>query len=552
MRNRRQRDDGDILDELPFSVSTGRDAGGDRRGPRLGVGLQGESQWQTAHATRPSHAVACVPRLRPLCGARESRRSRTRVDVQLATLTDKAPDGDEWLHEIKFDGYRMIVPDRERSACSSSAATTRIGPTTLQPWQRLQGACRRRRRSSMAKSSRCGPMARPIFRTCRTPFAKARGRHCSITSSTCCTSMGMTSRSCRWTSESAFWQTLVDGRRAAEHAFLRAHRGQRPAFFKQAARWGWKAYLQAPGPALPPGPRVRLAQGEVRAHRRVRHRRLHRSRRSRTAFGALLVGYYNRQGELIYAGRVGTGFDERTLQSLLKGLQPLEQEKSPFSTLKKAKAAHWVKPRLVAQVTFGNWTRDGLLRHPSFQGLRKDKRASDVTRDTPVPISAAVRAQQSKANTKTASRSAVAQRGASRRTHDPVTTAGETGYDTRKQQLAGVRLTSPEKVLYPEAGITKLELANYYRMVADWILPHISDRPLVLVRCPEGKDKACFYQKHPAVGTPDTLRQIPIREKHKTKQYVIVDDVVGLDFPSPNRLPGNPCLGLASGQPGAP
>jgi bifunctional non-homologous end joining protein LigD len=101
-------------------------------------------------------------------------------------------------------------------------------------------------------------------------------------------------------------------------------------------------------------------------------------------------------------------------------------------------------------------------------------------------------------------------------------------YDARKKEFAGVRLTSPDKVLYPEQGITKLELAEYYRTVADWILPQIADRPLVLVRCPEGRAKSCFYQKHPPPGSPDTLRRITIREKTKAEPYLIADDVAGL------------------------
>jgi bifunctional non-homologous end joining protein LigD len=101
-------------------------------------------------------------------------------------------------------------------------------------------------------------------------------------------------------------------------------------------------------------------------------------------------------------------------------------------------------------------------------------------------------------------------------------------YDARKQEFAGVRLTSPDKVLYPEQGITKLELATYYRTIAEWILPHIADRPLVLVRCPEGRHKDCFYQKHPPAGTPANLRRIPIREEKTTSEYLIADDVAGL------------------------
>ena len=101
-------------------------------------------------------------------------------------------------------------------------------------------------------------------------------------------------------------------------------------------------------------------------------------------------------------------------------------------------------------------------------------------------------------------------------------------YDAGKQEFAGVRLTSPDKVLYPEQGITKLELAAYYKEVAPWMLSHLADRPLVLVRCPEGRQKTCFYQKHPPAGTPKNLRQIPIRESKKTENYVVVDDIGGL------------------------
>jgi bifunctional non-homologous end joining protein LigD len=101
-------------------------------------------------------------------------------------------------------------------------------------------------------------------------------------------------------------------------------------------------------------------------------------------------------------------------------------------------------------------------------------------------------------------------------------------HEAGKEEFAGVRLTSPNKVLYPEQGITKLELAEYYYHVADWILPHLGNRPLVLVRCPEGRDDECFYQKHPGVGTPKNLRQIPVREKTRNEKYVVVDEVEGL------------------------
>jgi bifunctional non-homologous end joining protein LigD len=112
--------------------------------------------------------------------------------------------------------------------------------------------------------------------------------------------------------------------------------------------------------------------------------------------------------------------------------------------------------------------------------------------------------------------------------HAPSLSNSEVAYDAAKKQFAGVRLTSPDKVLYPEQGITKQELADYYRRIADWMLPHLVDRPLVLVRCPDGHHKACFYQKHPGIGTPDNLRRFAIKEKSKSEDYVVVDDVAGL------------------------
>jgi bifunctional non-homologous end joining protein LigD len=98
----------------------------------------------------------------------------------------------------------------------------------------------------------------------------------------------------------------------------------------------------------------------------------------------------------------------------------------------------------------------------------------------------------------------------------------------RDDKFNDVRLTSPNKVMYPELGVTKLDLAKYYFQVADWMLPHIQDRPLVLVRCPEGHHKECFYQKHPGAESPANLRRIPVRESASTETYVVADDAAGL------------------------
>jgi len=259
---------------------------------------------------------------------------------------------------------------------------------------------------------------------------------------------------------------------------------------------------------------------------------------ARVGFGALLLGYYDSKGKLHYAGRVGTGFDADGLSSLFQKLQALEQKTSPFANHDREPSdkIHWVKPQLVAQLVFGSWTRDGLLRHASFQGLREDKPAKEVVRKHAASL-AEVKALSAKekpmksTRTKPKAKSSAAsptQYSAARRSRKMSDERLAADYDTQELEFAGERLTSPDKVLYPEQGITKLDLAGYYRDIAEWILPYLEDRPLVLVRCPEGREKECFYQKHPLPGASAALRQISIKEKSKTGKYVIVDNAAGL------------------------
>jgi bifunctional non-homologous end joining protein LigD len=176
----------------------------------------------------------------------------------------------------------------------------------------------------------------------------------------------------------------------------------------------------------------------------------------------------------------------------------LEQRASPFSSdgpRPPARGAHWVKPVLVGEVAFTEWTRDGLLRHPAFAGLREDKPAAQVVREAP--------------------RAAPARR-----------IAGGSSADVA---VAGVHLTHPDRVLYREQAITKLGLARYYEAVADFIVPHVADRPLSLVRCPEGAGGQCFYQKHAGPGVPAEVKRVRIRERGgATAAYPYVADLPGL------------------------
>lgn len=222
---------------------------------------------------------------------------------------------------------------------------------------------------------------------------------------------------------------------------------------------------------------------------------------SRSGFGALLLGYYQ-AGELIFAGRVGSGFTVRELHRLGARLHQLAQEHSPFPAPPAAegrRGMHWVRPELVVEVEFREWTRERVLRQAAYLGLREDKVAGEIVKETPAI-------------------------GPAPGPHAAMAVPGKAA----AVLVAGVRVSHPDKILYPEQGVSKRDLANFYVAIADFILPHLTHRPLTLVRCPDGHQGECFYQKHLKEALPAGLRTVPIREKSATTPYPVLDDLPGL------------------------
>ncbi|HEY3186343.1 MAG TPA: DNA ligase D, partial [Solirubrobacteraceae bacterium] len=200
-------------------------------------------------------------------------------------------------------------------------------------------------------------------------------------------------------------------------------------------------------------------------------------------------------------------------RELRRALERLETATPPFAERPPRVArVHWVRPELIAEVQFAEWTPDGRLRHPSFEGLREDKRPEEIVREEPVSPAVA-----SPPTTDAHDAAPRAPRARPRR-----------GSQTAAIEVAGVRLTHPDRVLYPEQGLTKRALAAFYESIADWILPHLVARPTTLVRCPEGLGGECFYQKHIGYWAPSSLRRVRIREQRKIGQYLVVDDLAGL------------------------
>ena len=213
---------------------------------------------------------------------------------------------------------------------------------------------------------------------------------------------------------------------------------------------------------------------------------------SRVGFGALLLAVQE-EGGLRYVGKVGTGFNRDSLLELRERFRKLEQKANPFAPGKgpKGKGFHWLSPKLVAEISFAQWTNDRMVRVPVFQGLREDKPARDVkeeraARKVPLPPEEAARSYNSEA------------------------------------------LSHPDKILFKKEKITKRDVSDYYQAVGAFLLPHIERRPLSLLRCPAGVDAACFMQKHLKEAPAAGIAPVKVKEAKGTSDYIQVTGPAGL------------------------
>jgi bifunctional non-homologous end joining protein LigD len=219
-----------------------------------------------------------------------------------------------------------------------------------------------------------------------------------------------------------------------------------------------------------------------------------------------VLALYNDQQDLVYCGRVGTGFTDQSLKSIHTALKKLDRAESSLAQKLRgpeARGVHWVEPRLVAEVEYTERTEEGILRHPSFKGLREDKPADEVHPETPEPTPKAKPAA------------------AAARKRSMTSSSGDS-------KIAGVQLSNPDKVLYPDQGVTKLDLAHYYESIADHILPYVAGRPLSLVRCPMGRQAKCFFQKHVKDSTPPQIHPVKVQERSGIAEYIGINDLSGL------------------------
>jgi len=441
-----------------------------------------------------------------LPGARKSG-APANPSPQLATRVDAVPTGGDWIHEIKFDGYRLIAD----ISGSRARLLSRNGKDWTSRFGRIAGALAGlhvKRAILDGEAVIVGNGGGTSFRKLQEALSAGQTDEVVFQAFDLLYLDGYDLGRAPLVARKGELERLLGKAGRANGGrlkFVDHLEGQGEAFFEQACGLGLEGIISKKRDAP-----YRSGRGtdwlKVKCVRQDEFLigGYTEPAGSRAGFGSLLLGAWVDDGQLRYAGRVGTGFTDRQLRALLAELKKRSVAQSPFDDDRPARGAgkvHWVRPELIADVEFTEWTRDGSLRHPVFRGLRDDKSPAEIRLEAPPP-EAAPPPQRSRG------------RNGARRRRDP--------------EVAGIRLTNPDRVLYPGHGITKLRLAQYYESVAERVVPALACRPLALVRCPEGHSKECFFQKHPGSGLPDVVRRVRIEEKKQPATYLYVDSLAGI------------------------
>lgn len=446
---------------------------------------------------------------------------------QLATLTEKLPEQGPWLSEIKFDGYRVLA----RITDGRVALFTRRG----QDWTE--------KFSSLARQLSGVPLRNAIIDgevvvlnpDGTTDFQKLQNFMKSGNEKDLVyyafdlpyyqdhdlTRLPLIERKDLLQQLLAAFQEKLPSVRYTEHI-----EGSGERILRHACGYGIEGIIakRADSPYL-----------QKRASSWVKKKCINRQefviggyttpKGTRALFGSLVLGYYNEKRKLIYCGNVGTGFNEKMIRTVYEQLKPLEQEQSPFAAAifdPRNRDVRWTAPRLVAEVEFSEWTEGGHLRHPSFIALREDKKPEEIGIEKPAPPPDTGRPGPDKTGRDHALPSS---NDAAPSFSLPLVTGR-----TKEGSVIPFKLTNPGKLLYP--AVTKKELAEYYLRVGEWMLPEIINRPLVMVRCPEGVAEGtrdnCFYQKHLRDDIPEGIRTAAIEEKGQVGLYPVVDDITGI------------------------
>lgn len=424
---------------------------------------------------------------------------------QLATLAAAVPDGDDWLYEIKYDGYRILAlldHGSVRLLSRNGLDWTSRFPAQAEALERLpvERAILDGEMVALTSdgSSSFGELQEGLStgRTTGLVFQLFDLPHLNGYDLT-----GSPLMERKRALQSVLEAAEPDAASVLRYSDHVVGRGR--AFLEHACEMGLEGIIAKRDDA----PYVSRRSTTWRKIKCTRHAEFvvggfTAPSDARRGFGSLLLGAHE-NGEFRYAGRVGTGFNNRQLTTIHRLLRPTAVEASPFAeTVPDTRDASWVRPELVVEVEYAERTREGRLRHPTFRGIREDRNPAEIAMTEP---------SMSKPRP-TASPSAPATRPRASR-------------DGMGPAVEGIRISNPDRVVYPGQGVTKLALAEFYADIQDWLMPWLANRLLSLVRCPDGRGKSCFYQKHLADSQAPKVPRHRFQESKGVTEYVYVQSI---------------------------
>ncbi|WP_174296441.1 DNA ligase D [Sphingomonas bacterium] len=436
-----------------------------------------------------------APETDPRLSGGDGKASATRslpsfAEPQLCTLVDQIPAGSDWLHEVKYDGYRALVAVGGRGKARAAKVYTRTGLDWTDKFARIAVAAAALPVASALIDGEVVALkdGRPDFSTLKD--AIGAGGDMTFFAFDLLAHDGEDLTALPTLARKERLRAIVgdgtDRLRFSEHVA-----GSGEQLFATMCREGYEGVVSKRADAPYRGRRTAdwLKTKCIRRQEFVIVGWLP-SDKTRS-LRSLLLGVH-KGGELVYVGKVGTGFDAAMLDTLRGKLDALAGSAAtvdvPRAMRAMVRGARWVRPEMVAEIAFAEVTPDGVLRHSSFIGLREDKPAGEVVIETPAPVVEATNLPD-----------------------------------------IHVKVSSRDRVIFPDSGITKGELADYYARMSGIMLPWVADRPISLVRCPQGRAKHCFFQKHDAGSFGDAVRQVDVREKDGSSEaYLYVDSPDGL------------------------
>ncbi len=438
------------------------------------------------------------------------------ADVQLAKLVNKVPAGGDWVYEVKYDGYRMLAYADENGVRLMSRNRHDYTDKFKDVAESIRTWAEKRAMILDGEMVILNENGKTDFQALQNYIKRPKGQNLTYVVFDLLALDGMDLRN----------ETLISRKKKLENLmsdapnnliYSRHVEGNGKESFTAACDAGLEGII---------GKKVSSVYGGTRNGDWIKLKCDNRQEfviggytltdKKNSGLSAILLGIYEND-DLIYAGRAGTGFTESLMSELTEQFKPFIRKASPFSNAPKASGGEkitWLKPNFVAEIKFAEWTDENLLRQASFKGLRTDKAPKDIKREYPNDNDTAKNTANKKAEK-----------------HKPMKNIKKTVKSNGQTiTINGIKITSPNKVLFEDPVITKEDVVRYYDKIAEKMMPYMDHRIISIVRCPKGISNSCFYKKHPGADNKGIVKFPITNGDGETDEYFYIADASGIVY----------------------